>query len=127
MGSFAITSSERKFAFNGIFAEETFSSLFPARNIAEIEISPVTVRLRNENAILTSIAAARASVRLREKKILFTGQVRISSGNREMTTEQLVFIPETAHLRTDHPFVLKRGGRNLEGPSLTTDLFLQAQ
>lgn len=121
------TSPAGKFDFGGLFAEETFSSLFPVRNIAEIDVSPVTVRLRNDNgnAVLTRIIATKASVLLREKKLLFTGQVRVSSGNAAMTTEQLVFIPETSRLRTDHPFVLKRGNRTMEGTGLTTDLFLQ--
>jgi hypothetical protein len=116
-----------KFDFGGLFAEETFSSLFPIRNIAEIEVSPVTVRLHADQAVLTRITAAKASVRLQEKEILFTGQVRVSSGNAEMTTEQLTFLPGTSRLRTVHPFVLKRGNRTVEGTSLTTDIFLQPQ
>jgi hypothetical protein len=116
-----------EFDFGGLFDEETFSSLFPVRNVAEIEVSPVTVRLRNDHAILMRITAAKASVRLKEKAILFTGQVRVSSGSAEMTTEQLVFIPETSRLRTDGPFVLKQGGRTLEGSGLTTDLSLRPQ
>jgi hypothetical protein len=116
-----------EFDFGGLFAEETFSSLFPVRNIAEIEVSPVMVRLRNDRTVLMRIIAARASVRLKEKEILFTGRVRVSSDNAEMATEELVFIPETSRLRTDHPFVLKRGSRTLEGSRLTTDLLLRPQ
>lgn len=120
-------STTEEFDFSGLFAEETFSSLFPVRNVAEIEVSPVTVRLRNDDVVLMRITATKASVRLKEKSILFTGQVRVSSGNAVMTTEQLVFIPETSRLRTDQPFVLQQGGRTLEGSGLTTDLFLRPQ
>ncbi|OIP90162.1 MAG: LPS export ABC transporter periplasmic protein LptC [Syntrophaceae bacterium CG2_30_58_14] len=118
---------QSEFDFGGLFAEETFSSLFPVRNIAEIEVSPVTVRLHNDKSLLTEITAARASVRLKDKEILFTGNVRVSAGSSELTTEHLSFLPGTSRLRTDHPFVLKRGDRTLEGTSLTTDLFLQPQ
>ncbi|MHB8090104.1 MAG: LPS export ABC transporter periplasmic protein LptC [Syntrophales bacterium] len=111
--------------FTRLFAEETFSSLLPVRNIAEIEISPVTIRLRNDDKVLASIAAVRAAILLREKRIRFTGQVRVSSGDAELTTEELIFIPEAALLQTDHPFILKRGGNAIHGPALTTDIFLK--
>jgi hypothetical protein len=114
-----------EFDFGGLFAEETFSSLFPVRNIAEIAVSPVTVHLHDDRTVLTRIIAAKASVRLREKEILFTGQVRVSSGGAELTTEQLALLPGTSRLRTDHPFVLKRGNRTLAGTGLTADLFLE--
>jgi hypothetical protein len=111
--------------FGGLFAEETFSTLFPVRNVAEIEITPVTVRLHADQAVLTGIVAARASVRLQEKEILFTGNVRVSSGGAELTTEQLTFLSGSSRLRTDRPFVLKQGNRTLEGAGLTTDIFLR--
>jgi hypothetical protein len=114
-----------KFDFSGLFAEETFSSLFPIRNIAEIEVWPVTVRLHADRTVLTRNTAAKASVRLQEKEILFTGQVRVSSGGAELKTDQLAFLPGTSLLRMDHPFVLKREDRTLEGTSLTTDIFLK--
>ncbi|MCG2741569.1 MAG: LPS export ABC transporter periplasmic protein LptC [Syntrophaceae bacterium] len=119
--------SDGKFDFGGLFAEETFSSLFPARNIAEIVVSPVTVRLHDDKSVLTEITAAKASVRLKDKEILFTGNVRVSAAGAALTTEQLSFLPGTSRLRTNHPFVLKRGDRTLKGANLTTDLFLQPQ
>jgi hypothetical protein len=112
-------------AFNGLFAGETFSTLLPVRNIAEIVISPITLTLRNENTVLTSITAVKATVLLRERRILFTGQVRVLSGKTELTTEQLVFIPETSRLQTNHPCILKREDMVSEGSSLTTDIFLR--
>ena len=121
------TAPTPEFDFGGLFSEETFSSLFPVRNIAEIEVSPVTVRLHNDKSLLTEITAAKASVLLKDKEIRFTGNVRVSAGSSELTTEDLSFLPGTSRLRTDHPFVLKRGDRTLQGASLTTDLFLQPQ
>lgn len=119
--------SAGEFDFGGLFAEETFSSLFPIRNIAEIEVSPVTVHLRNDKSALTRIIAARASVHLKDQEILFTGNVRVSSGKSELTTEGLSFFPGTSRLRMANPFVLKRGARTLTGTSLTTNIFLQPQ
>ena len=113
--------------FGALFTEETFSSLMPVRNIAEIAVSPVTVRLHDDTSLLTEITAAKASVRLKDKEILFTGNVRVSAGGSELTTEGLSFLPETSRLRTDRPFVLKWENRVLKGTSLTTDLFLQPQ
>ena len=112
--------------FTRLFAEETFSSLLPVRNIAEIEITPVTIRLRDDYAVLASIVAVKAAILLREKKIRFTGQVRASSGDAELLTEQLIFIPESSRLQTDHPFRLKRGDVVIRGARLTTDIFLKS-
>jgi len=111
--------------FTHLFAEETFSSLLPVRNIAEIEITPITVRLRDDDAVLASIFAVKATILLREKKIRFTGQVRVSSGDAELLTEQLIFIPETSRLQTDQPFLLKRGDVATRGARLKTDIFLK--
>jgi hypothetical protein len=117
--------SGKNVAFNGLFAGETFSTLLPVRNIAEIVISPITLTLRNERTVLTSITAVKATVLLRERRILFTGQVRVSSGKTNLATEQLVFIPETSRLQTDHSYILKRGNTVSEGNRLTSDIFLK--
>ncbi|MBW6486622.1 MAG: LPS export ABC transporter periplasmic protein LptC [Syntrophobacterales bacterium] len=111
--------------FTRLFAAETFSALLPVRNIAEIEITPVTIRLRDDDAVLTSIFAVKAVLLFREKQIRFTGQVRVASGDAELLTEELVFIPETSLLQTDQPFLLKRGSVALRGARLTTDIFLK--
>jgi len=110
--------------FGGLFTEETFASLLPVRSIARIEIAPVTVRLHNDRSVLTEVTAARAEVLLREREILFTGNVRVSTSGAELTTESLSFHPDTARLRTDRPFVLKQGRRTLEGTGLSTDILL---
>lgn len=112
-------------AFSGFFAEDTFSALLPVRNTAEIEISPIRLTLRGGRTALTSITAVRAAVLLRDKRILFTGQVRVVSGNADLTTEQLAFIPETSRLQTDRPYILKRGDTVREGVGLSTSIFLR--
>jgi hypothetical protein len=111
--------------FSGLFSEETFASLLPARNISEIEVAPVTVRLHGERGVLTQIAASGAFVRLREREIVFAGNVRVSASGAELKTERLSFFPETALLETDRPFVLKQGRRTLEGTGFKTNIFLK--
>lgn len=123
-GGLKKTYSPRNLDFKGLFADETLSSLLPVRNIAQIEISPIAVRLRTDEAILTEVFAMKAVLLPREKKVLFTGRVRVVSGNAELTTEQLVFIPETATLHTDRPYALKRGEFAVKGTALTSDIFL---
>jgi hypothetical protein len=110
--------------FGGLLSEETFASLMPVRNIAKIELVPVTVRLHSDRTILTQIIAAQAEVRLQEKKIIFAGNVRVLSSGSELNADQIAFLPETGRLRTDRPFVLKQGRRTLEGKGLSTDIFL---
>jgi hypothetical protein len=111
--------------FGALFAEETFSSLLPTRNIAEIEVAPVTVRLHGNRGILTQITAAGAAVRLKEREILFTGNVRVSASDAELTTDRLSFFPETTRLQTDRPFILRQGRRTLEGAGFSSDIFLK--
>lgn len=112
-------------AFGGLFSEETFASLMPAQSIAKIEIAPVTVRLHGARSVLTEVTATRASLLLKEREILFAGNVRVNSSGAELATDQISFFPETGRLRTDRPFVLKQGRRTLEGTGLTTDIFLK--
>jgi hypothetical protein len=114
-----------KWDFGDLFADETFSSLLPTKAISSIEAAPVAVQLHGKNGVMTRIAAASASVRLKDQEIIFAGGVRVSSGDAELTAEQLVFIPRTARFRMDKPFVLKKGPRTIEGTGLTTDLFLR--
>lgn len=113
--------------YGNLFSEETFSSLLPSKNLSAIEAAPVLVRLHGSSALQTRIEAARASVRFRERDILFEGNVRVSAEGAELQTEQLVFIPETALLKTDKPYLLKKGDRTIEGTGLTTDILLQPQ
>ncbi len=118
-------SPAEKWHFGNLLADEVFSSLLPTKSISAIEMAPVTVVLHGGESVLTRISAAAAAIRLREQDILFKGGVRISSGEAELTTEQLLFAPRTSRLKVDSAFVLKQGARNIEGTSLTTDLFLQ--
>jgi lipopolysaccharide export system protein LptC len=111
--------------FSGLFSEETFASLMPVRSIAKVEIAPVTVRLHNDRSVLTEVTAAKASLLLKEREILFTGNVRVFASGAELTTDRLSFLPETGRLQTDRPFVLKQGRRTLEGTGLATDIFLK--
>lgn len=113
--------------FGDLFAGETFSSLLPTKNLSAIEAAPVMVRLHGSSALQTRIEASRASVRFRERDILFEGNVRVSAKGAELETEQLVFVPETACLKTDKPYILKKGDRTIEGTHLVTDLLLQPQ
>lgn len=122
----AVNGVAEKWNFEDLFAEETFSSLLPTKNISTIEAVPVTVRLHGEQGIMTQISAATASVRLKDRKILFNGRVRVLSGGSELSTEQVIFAPMTARLMTDKRYVLKRGGRTIRGSGLKTDIFLSA-
>jgi hypothetical protein len=111
--------------FGNLFDAETLASLLPVRNIAEIEISPATIRLRSEKEILSHVSSINATILLRKKIVLFTGQVRVVSGDSEMTTEELAFNPQTSRLQTDKPFILKRGNHTIADIGVTTDIFLK--
>jgi hypothetical protein len=120
------TTTGMKTPFQHIFAEETLSS-FPAslKSITSIEAIPISVFFYNGDKLLTGISSSSATIRLNQREILFSGNVRVISGKRELTTEELAFIPESGILRTVKPFIMQTDGEQRKGKRATTDIFLR--
>lgn len=117
--------SRQSLTFKNVFSKEALPS-FPIKRISSIVMEPVYVELHDEQSVVTRISAASAAIRLKKGDILLKGNVRVASGARVLTTDQLSMLPEKAIVKTDQHFVLKTPEEQYEGDHLTTDIFLRS-
>jgi hypothetical protein len=117
-----VHNSNRK-TFGHFFSQKTFSS-FPVKRVSSISVEPVVVRLHDETYGVTEISADSASIRMKKRKVLFKGRVRVASGSKVLTTDQLSLSPEDGTITCEKYFSLKTGTEQLEGQGLMTDVFL---
>ena len=111
--------------FKDVFSRETMPS-FPIKRISSIVMEPVCMKLHDEQFVVTQISASSASIRLKKRDILFKGDVRVVSGSRVLTTDQLRMLPEEGVIKTDRQFILKTSEKQWKGLRLTTDVFLKS-
>lgn len=109
--------------FSGIFEKEALPS-FHMKRIASVILEPVCINLYQDKAQLTQITASFATIRLKQRVIVFKSNVRVKSGSRSLRTSRLVFHPESAIMEADGSFVLSAGGEEVEGKSISTNIFL---
>ena len=118
------TSRRQSITFEEVFSGKALPS-FPAKRISSIVIEPVLVKLHDETSVVSEISAASATIRMRQRDILFKGDVRVVSGSRVLTTNQLIMLPESAVIKTDRHFVLKTPEKQFDGERLTTNIYLE--
>jgi hypothetical protein len=108
--------------FKGVLSKETFTS-FPAKSISSIEASPIIFTLHDDKKILTRISAQKATVRFRDRDVLFDGDVTVVSGPRELRSESLRLSPADGMMEAKQYSMVTKG-RNTSGKNLKTDLLL---
>jgi hypothetical protein len=118
------TSKKDALAFDHVLSRESFS-MFPTKNISAIEAGPIILNFHNENNVFTNVTASSGTVRLKEQDILFSGNVRVTSGPRELFTDQLMFLPQKGLFDADKNYTLKTGDGTVQGKRLTTDIHLK--
>lgn len=110
--------------FSSLFTDGTLPS-FPAKRISSLIIEPVHVNLHDEESLVARIAASSAIIRLRQRDIVFKGNVIMESGPRMLHTDRLSLLPEHALVRVERQFVLETPEGRLEGNKLATNIFLK--
>lgn len=116
--------STNAFKFGDIFSAETLAS-FPVKNLTNIYTKPITIRINESNSIHTQLFATSATFRIKERDILLKGDVRVLSEPYLLTTDQLIFSPDTGSFKIDKHYVLRTSDKRFEGDLLTTDIFLR--
>jgi hypothetical protein len=116
--------SKKTLKFGDIFSAQTFDS-FPVKNAAGISAKPVTIRIHDGKLVPTQLFAANALFRIKERDMILSGDVRVLSEPYLLTTERLVFYPDTASFKIDKSYVLRTSDKRFEGNGLTTDIFLR--
>jgi hypothetical protein len=124
----AVTGIEEQ--LSGVTFKDTFSKdALPGisqKAIASITIQPVSVNLYIGNANVARISASSANIRVKQRDIVFQGDVKVISGEKTLFTERLSFLPEEAIINTGGHFVLKTKEGRLEGQQLSADIFFRS-
>ena len=115
----------QKLTFGDVFSKDALAG-FPAKKITSIVMKPVLVTWHEGEAEMARISAGSAVIRFKSRDILFTRDVRVISGNRELTAGRLSVKPATVSLKVDGAYTLKSPAGVRQGKKLTTDLFLGA-
>ncbi len=85
-------------SFKDVFSQNTLPAN-SIKNISSLFISPVNIKLFAGDSLLTSVNADSAKIRIKQKDILFEGNVTIKSKEKELKAGKAVFIPEKAVFR----------------------------
>ena len=94
------------------------------KNIASVSIKPVTIELFANNELSTEIRARSAVFNLKQGTILFSGKVRVLSGQRELLVGTLELNPENKQL-TGKNYTLNTPEGKKSGKQIITDLYLR--
>lgn len=116
---------EQGVTFKGAFTEHALPS-FPGQKISSMIMEPVVVRLRDGTSVVTEISADSATIRLNKGEVLFKKDVRVTSGSRVLTTEELSMVPKDGLLRTKQRYVMKTPEKWFAGEGVTTNMVLVA-
>jgi hypothetical protein len=115
---------------SGVTFKDTFSKdalpAFPGKSIASISMQPVSVNLYIGELPITRISASSAGIRMKQRDIVFQGDVKVISGEKTLMTDRLTFSADKATINIDSHFVLNMTEGQLEGERLSADIFLMS-
>ena len=124
-GTLGLSGDMADMTFKDAFSKDALPSL-PGKGISSIIMEPVCLNLHNESSMVTQIKASSAKIRIKERSVLFQGAVEVLSGSRSMNTDRLIFLPESAVIKTDQHFILKTPEKEYNGNRITSDVFLNS-
>lgn len=113
----------RKLELKDVFHHETIPS-FGVKKVSSIILEPIQLVLHDEESVVSEISAAYATIRLKERDILFKGSVRVVSGQRTLLTETLSLDPSKGTLRSEEAVFLHGAGGATKNKGIVTDFFL---
>jgi len=116
-------SQKSNYSLKGTFTKEAMpASRF--KNVASFIFEPVKINFYNGKSLITQIQANRASIKSKGRRVVFQGQVSVTSESRSLATDKLTFFPDSGLFKSDRHFVLKTSEKKFTGENLTTDLSL---
>ena len=113
-----------RLSFKSLFTAEALPSS-SVKRISSLLIEPVCLNLHDEKSLVTQIIASSANIRLRNRDVLFEGDVRVKSRTATLKTGRLILLPENGLLRAEGHFILETPEKRLEGEQFTTNIFLK--
>lgn len=106
-----------------------FKEIIPTgqvKRLASMEIRPVSFSFHDARQGESKISAKAASVRLKERDILFVGDVMVESGATVLTTGSLRLDPGKEEITVNSRFSISTADKQKTGNTLTVDIFLKS-
>lgn len=97
-----------------------------AKRIHSVIMTPITIYFYDEDKNLSQITAPRASLSLEKQDIILKGDVRLASGVKYITTNQLILSPNEREFHIPNKYILGMHGKEKAGNHLKTDIFLRS-
>ena len=116
--------SSQELVFAEVLSKEMLPS-FTMPNVAAISVEPVRISLYDDQNVVTSISANSAAIRLTSQDVQFKGNVRVVSGDRILSTDELALVPHKAILTTKRHFNLRTATGSQKGQRFSSDVFLR--
>ena len=111
------------YSLKEIFSEEDLPAS-GLKNVMSLLFEPVKISFYDGKTLITQIHAKKASIKSEDGKIVFEGNVAVTSESRSLSTDRLTLLPDTGEISTDHYYVFKTSENKATGNGITTDLLL---
>lgn len=111
--------------FKNAFSEKALSSLL-GKGVASIKMVPVSLRLYQDDSLITKISASSGRVQIKRRVLAFSGNVTVECGTSKLTTESLIFHPEEAIIKTDKGYELITDKGTVQGTRFESDIYLES-
>lgn len=115
---------EYKTLFKKAVSKDTLSSFF-GHKISSISVRPVCISIYQNDRLIARISASSGRVGVKNKGILFSGNVSIESGTSKLITEKLSLNTGNATIQTHTAYELITDKGNFKGSVFSSDIFLQ--
>lgn len=123
-GSPGVRNDKTQMTFKNSFSEKALSSFF-GKGIGSVKIEPVCLRFYQGDSLITKITALSGSVRIKQRDMLFIGNVIVESGTSKLTTDSLSFNPDEAIIKTNTAYELVTTEGSFYGNQFQSSILLK--
>ncbi len=120
-----IPPEKMELSFEEAFSKSLIAAL-PIKGVRSIIMKPVEMVIHDDReAVVSQINAREAVVRPKKNDILFTGNVKMVSGDSVLFTERLRLLPKKSIVKVDGKFKLSSIEGKRKGQEMTATLYLR--
>jgi len=116
-------SQKFNYDIKGAFTKEAMPAS-DSKNVVSFLFEPVKIYFYKGKSLITQVQADRASIKSKDRRVVFRGNVLATSEYRSLTTDKLTLFPESGLFKSGHHFVLKTPDKQFTGENIATDLSL---
>lgn len=96
------------------------------KRLSSVFMAPINIVFYNENTKVSHIYAKNASLDLRRKEFILSGDVWMTAGEKQIKTNKLLFLPETEEIYIPSKFMFEINGVETKSEPIISDILLNA-